>query len=309
METTNIEQKDQFFGAINAFPSEKTYKIAGGVTVLPKPKYTFDDKQIQYNQVKVSGVSCTVFGSMGAISDQTGFVFPFEKQKENWDKALSLGATSKGWYIDKAVDVVRDQYNALHPERELKSFEINMRLEELFYALDMGYSVVTGFSGSKEYNLDKMDGVLDGVKFGQVTYGHCIRITKRSNGDFVIDNYFTNTNKNNIYEILNRENLKKLVQNRVFFSFGHIFVDEIDFNNLNDLEKAFADVPIWGHSTVQKCIDKKLKTDWSDWATQLADAKVEDAFCNLGVLTKKEGFVSVLRFYMAVDRLGQIDKL
>lgn len=305
-----IENKDPFYGALEA-PQETNYTLAGGVTVLPKPRFVFEDNEIQYNQTKVSGVSCTVFGSMGAVSDQTAYKFTLEQQKEAWNIALSKGAQSWGWYVDQAVDVVRNLYNNLFPNDQLMSFEIKMKSEALFEALDLGYSVVTGYRGNKAYNTDKLDGVLDEVTFGTSTFGHCVRsIVKRKDGFYyIVDNYYTNTNKNNVYRIASKENLKKLIYYNVFFQNGYIFVNKKDFDNANNLKDVFGNAPIWGHSTIQKCVDKGIKTYWDDWSVAFGDSKLEDALFNLKLLTKKEGFVSNLRFYMAMDNLGQLDNL
>lgn len=306
-----IENKDPFYGALEA-PQETNYTLAAGVSVIPKPRFVYEDNKIEYNQTKVSGVSCTVFGSMGAVSDQTGYRFTLEQQKEAWNTAIQQGANpTLGWFVDKAVDVVRNLYNNLHKENKLKSFEVELKSDLFFEVLDLGYSVTTGYRGNKNYNLDKLDGILEGVTFGTTTYAHCIRtITKRADGKYyIVDNYSTNTNKNNVYQIATKETLKKLIYNKVFFNFGYIFINEKDFELANNLEASFGDIPIWGHATVQKCRNKGLKIDWTNWNTQFADAKLERAFYDLGLLTKIEGFVSVLRFYMAMDNLGQLDKL
>jgi len=302
-----LENKDPFYGAIRTEGSEQDYMLAGGELKVPKPKNVFDDKKKQYHQPDVSRVSCTVFASMGAVSDLTGYNFPLSEQKQAWKTALDQGANPNvGWYVYKAVDTIRKQYNAKHPEEPLMSFKLWTRRSDFWKVLDMGYSVVTGYAGNSNYNQDILDGVLDGTSFGPWTYGHCIRIVKSDEDEYtlVVDNYLKSKKDKNVYKI-NKGNLEEMISKNVFFSTGYIFVDKRDFDAMN----IDSTIPLWGRSTVQKCIAKNIKTEWGDWKDELGGKELEDALISLKVLDKKLGNVSVLRFYIAMDRLGNLENL
>lgn len=308
VENYGLENKDPFYGAIRSAGSETDYMIGGDELKVPKPRHTFHEKRKQYHQPDVSKVSCTVFGSMGALSDLMQYNFTLKEQKQAWKTALDLGANPNvGWYIHKAVDVVRKQYNAKNPEDEVMSFKVWTMQEDMWRVLDMGYSVVTGFSGNRNYNLDAADGILEETSFGPATYGHCIRLVKSDEEDtfeIIVDNYAKSKKDKNVYKV-SRENLKTLIQKGIFFRAGYIFVNKKDFDMMN-VENV---IPMWGRATVQKCIAKNIKTDWTDWKELVGGPELEQALINLKVLDKQLGNVSQLRFYIAMDRMGNLDKL
>ena len=202
-----------YYGAIEG-TSEEDYLLGGGFNIpTANRKYS----GVQYAQYDVAKNSCTIHAAMGAYSDLTGYIFPTEERKQLWNMALDLGATNEiGWYINKAVDLIRGY------KKDVISFQVSIPSPELFEALDKGYSVVVGYRGNAAYNTDRLDGILDGYSFGTSTYGHAVRITKHGEEyELLIDNY--PDSGHNTYKI-NKSNLGKLVSNRVFFSYGYVFI-------------------------------------------------------------------------------------
>lgn len=215
----------QYMGII-AERTQPTDWLGAEIDIPSAPKGTQSFKKngsIQYDQRLVNGFSCTLHASLGAYSDLTGYKFTLEERKAMWDEAVALGANPNlGWYVDAAVDLVRRYANKNLPVK-VSTYRVSLDADDFWLALAMGYSVVTGFRGNAQYNEDKADLILDGLKFFKSTYGHCVRIAYSvgDSADQIIDNYLGS--KTNIYKVPS-DNWEKLVDNGVFFRFGYIFL-------------------------------------------------------------------------------------
>jgi hypothetical protein len=205
------------YGIISEQVNETDYLIGGDIVIPPAPR-KFLDTSIEYKQDEINPYSCTIHGAIGAYSDLTGYLFTLEERKIIWQEAIKLGANPQlGWYINNAVDLVRNWIN-LNFNTKIISYRVTNNDYDFRSALANGYSIITGYRGNNNYNLDKNDGVLNQLNLtGDSTYGHCIRITQ-IDGEYVIDNYFGKVNR---YKI---EHFKELVDNKVFFIYGYFFI-------------------------------------------------------------------------------------
>ena len=299
------EVGNDFYGVIAEEEMEDVYRLGGEVLNLPKPPFSYADLQIQYNQNKGGRNSCTLYGSMGAISDLTGKQWSLDEQKNIYAQSVTAGLNpSIGWYINRAVDLVRKNYFRIWNEK-LLSFALLSGSDAFYDALEKGYTVVMGYSGNKEYNLDLKDGVLDYTSFGVSTYGHCIRMTKSGEDlyDMVVDNYLGR--EPNTYKI-ERENLEKLVSNKVFFRLGFVFVLKDSFDKANKMSDFFAKVALWATVAVEAAIKADIITIDSDLEEIVANKTVEDYFIKTGIFTKSLGNVSLLRWIVGLYRMNNL---
>lgn len=265
-----MENKDPYYGSLGDETSELDWRF-GGTYKLPKPRNTYYDKKKQYHQPDVSSVSCTIFGSLGALSDLSGHEYPIEEQQAHWALALERGANPKlGWWGWKAVDVVRDKWNETHPNDTVSSFTVQLLGEEFTDAIDAGYSVVTGFRGNKDYNKDVLDGILDGDKFPNFTYGHFLRIVKHDAEHYglVIDNYAKYNNRPNAYAVVSHDQLLRLVRNQVFYLNGYFFVFDKEFKAANSPQA----ISPWAVKPVEWGKEKKIAIDWTEPQKVIFDA-------------------------------------
>ena len=242
---------------ITIFFSEYTFdhspgsSVCSGILNLPEPSNKFTD--ITYEQDEVSNCSCTLHGALGALSDLLGTKFSLEDRKALWERALALGAQEGlGWYVDKAVKLIRDF--AREKGHDILYFRVMLGSEEYEDAIKKGYSVVTGFRGNASYNQDISDGVLDGINFTDLTYGHCLRLTEmvvNPINESVVDNYPLSRPKSNIYRV-NDLKLKDLRANGVFFNSGYVFANRKDFETIN--------VPDYAKTACKKAKEKGIIT-------------------------------------------------
>lgn len=301
-----LQTKDPYWGVLGTGERETDYQFAAGVLELPKPRNTFWMNQNEYHQPEVSKVSCTVHGSLGALSDLTGYRFTLEQRKEMWAEALKRGAKEGwGWYTARAVDLVRE-FGKKYIGDDFLSFRVNFKTEDLYDSLDAGYTIVCSFRGNKAYNEDRADGILNGLEFGASSYGHCVRMVptvEKDEFEIVVDNYINSRPTSNRYKV-SRANLKKLVANGVFVENGYVFVYRRDFEKM---EQEVV-VPVWAVSSIEKA--KKLGLeDWSNPDEVVGNAIAEAVFFKLGGLTQQLGDLTKARQVVALDRLGVLDKL
>jgi hypothetical protein len=224
---------DNYYGIIAEQTDDRDW--LGSDIILPRaPKGTSSflrNGATQYDQSLVSRVSCTVHGAMGAYSDLTGYKFTLDERKHIWQQALDRGADSAvGWYINSAVDLVRQWVNTYQPIK-VNSYRVDVGSPVFNMAMRLGYSPVMGYRGNILYNTDRDDGILDSTEFINTTYGHCLRgcyFTGHITGyeckmSQIVDNYpYRNTN---LY-FLPMTNWEKLVENKIFFKHAYIYLTQ-----------------------------------------------------------------------------------
>ena len=186
---------------------------------------TVDDKILQYNQWNQgwSLLSCTIFWSVGALSDLMNYEYSLEELRKLNDLSYWRDRRAGKWrWVYKAVDLVRDERNDKHPNNKMLTFRTSIDDKSMVEALNKNHSLVTSYNGNSNYNIDyRSDGKLDLVSFWASTYGHCVRIRKIGGLVHVIDNY--NWSTHNIYELAD---FRELVKNGVFSKWQYIFIPE-----------------------------------------------------------------------------------
>lgn len=302
MELDQIKRED-YNGSLAEIYPETDFRL-GEDLILPAPRTTYYDKKTSYQQTEAGAYSCTVHAAMGAMTDQIGFVFDLEHRKIVWKMALEQGADPNvGWYISRAVDLVRNYTNILLGQK-IMSFRVSIGTLEFNQAIEAGYSVATGFNGNAAYNMDKIDNdTLEGLTFGSPTYGHSIRITKGTEGNYniIVDNY-PKTSAHNVY-LVDKSHFDQLVKNKVFMPSGYIFVNKEDWDKAN---KIISSAPLWAKTAVNKAITKGLVTADTNLELIVGDAELEDWLFKLGFLTSKMGNLSLLRLLVVTERFGRL---
>lgn len=291
-----------YYGIIGENYQETDYQV-GGEFLLPKARHTFRENHIEYNQNNVHKYSCTIHGSIGALSDLAAYTFTLTERKELLAQAIASGFNvEKGWYVNSAVDLVRRYWNQKNALDQVSTFQIGLCSAEFYNALGWGYTIVVGFRGNKAYIADKADGVLDGSDFGVSTYGHCVRITKCEDDkylEFVVDNYVGQPI--NGYKVT-KENFEALVKNKVFFSTGYVFVFK---NDLEQMLNANTLSP-WAVKGWELAKKKGLPSDTAQSQEEMTAASIEADLVKLGKLTKKLGKITRERFYVFLKASGLI---
>lgn len=289
---------DPFYGVIADDFNETDYQLGGSIDI-PRAVQSFEDTKIEYNQKEVSAVSCTIHGAMGAVSSLTGYKFGLEERKTLWEQALKLGADPNvGWYTSRAVDLVRKHFN--RNGKHVTSFKINVGSEDFFRALRLGYRIVVSYRGNFDYNKDRNeDGILDGTYFGRTTYGHCLTISysKGDEYELMIDNYH-GIRKHNVYKVPSA-NLKKLISNGVFFRACYVYVENYEEKNSN--------VPIWALQSWEKAIKKGVVNEKDDPMKVVMGSAMEETLVKTGVFKKSEEDVTLVRWVVALDRMGLLE--
>jgi hypothetical protein len=296
----------EFYGCRGEETEETDYQLVAGVFDLPRPRHTFDDFLIQYHQPEISGISCTLHAALTSISALTGYRFTIEQRRFLWDEAMKDPGylPGKGWYINRAVALVR-RFASLWLKEEFVYYRFELGSEEHMSIADKGYLFVTGYSGNIEYGKDYIDGRLDLIKLAQpVSYAHSL-----SNGDEpndsvdhrIIDNYFKITDGVNIYKIA-KENIKKLVEVKIFFKDAYVFAYKGDVDNPPSLVSSFA------VNSVEKA-KKWGILDWSNPQQPVDSVLLEDILKKLKLLTiDTDKGCSKERLIVALDRSGILDK-
>lgn len=227
---TDNSLPEGYYGAREAY-GEKDWRLGSILNQLSDAPITFWRHKIQYNQLEVHQTSCTICASAGAISDLTGYRFTYDQLSKLVAEARQDGyCDNEGWFIHKAIDLVRKWWKANHPDSDLASYQIDLTTSQFIEALEKGYSIVTGYCGNAQYDSDvQADGILDITEIGNTTYGHAIRLVKdQEKPDYlklVVDNY-DGEQKFNTYRI-KKADFPKLVESQVFFHSGYIYVSEM----------------------------------------------------------------------------------
>ena len=160
---------------------------------------TQEDNPIHlYNQwaLRRTRNGCTLFWSFGAVSDLTWYKFTKKEILEIHDIAEAKYGWKEnaGWYIHKAVDCVRNYWNAKNPDKELVSFRVNLRSSKDLEIIKKLYkakkTLVIWYKTTKEHYIDSQDNwVLDSRTFisswAKQIWWHCVRYNHWKN----IDNY------------------------------------------------------------------------------------------------------------------------
>jgi hypothetical protein len=302
----DLLDKNPYWGVLGIDDRETDYQLGSGANSLPAPRSNFNKISIEYHQTEVSPVSCTVHGAIGAVSDLTGIKFELEMRRSLWADAIAQGATNNGWYIARAVDLVRHRAGEIGVP-PLVSFRVDIGSEEFEKIVDLGYSVVAGYSGNSAFNEDRADGVLDGSYFPNTTYAHCIRIVPSQTPDsydVLVDNYVNTRKAKNRYSIP-RANFRDLVKNKVFFSIGYVFAVKEDWEKHNSREAN--SVPAWAAASVAKAEKKLPGFNWAESMESMDIKMLESVYVALKHASSIEGKLPPARVAVILDRAKLLD--
>ena len=113
--------------------------------------------------------------------------------------------------------------------------------------------------------------------------------------NLVVDNY--PERKFNEYKV-SRATFEKLWANGVFFNSGYLFATRDAF--LDPLRK----VSEWARAAVELAVEKKIATQWDEPQNPVTSSELEHIFFNLGILTKKVGYLSKERAMIVLQKLN-----
>lgn len=293
---------DGYYGVIADAPKPTDYKLLAGTLELPRSEHKYKDFEIQYNQKEIHVFSCTIHAAIGALSDLTGYRFTMAERQQLFNLAMKKGFdVTKGWYTSSAVDLVRNFWNGMFPDKEVVTFRVDVGGEEFFQAIDNDYSIVISYNGNGRFQSDhQADGKLDQISFGVSTYGHCIRITKDPDICTAIENYLGVLKFNN-YRLPDR-NIASLLSNGVFHKSGYVFVKKADF----DARNSAINVPTWAKASIQKAIKKGIVSEGTNFDEEITPEMINSFLQKLKIFKDATGKVDVKRFLVALDRMGQL---
>jgi len=229
-------------GIISEIYNDSDYELSGDINIkdIPVAKNRYSNLKIEYHQPDISDMSCTLHGTLTAFSNLTGYKFTIAERKELWEKAKILGASDQyGWYLNKAVYLVRDYVNTLNIGKFV-SFRIAIGYDEYYSVIQKGYSVITGYNGNSKWNEQSVIGVITGTDFNPFTYSHCISSVddtpKTKNEITIVDNY-PKTRIKNSYII---QDIIPLYQSNTIFKYGYVFA----YDNIE---------PLLDRKLIEKC--------------------------------------------------------
>lgn len=221
---------------------------------IPKPKLTFWDNQITYNQ-KTNGYKmwCIFHAWLWCISDITWKIFSYNDIVEVASLCAKKWRTASEWmYINDWATCIINYCKS--KKIDIENMFIEIWSPKMYEVLEMWYSVHTGFRGNNEYNKDKNDDcIVQWVKFWSTTYGHSIRLVQDWNIIKVVDNY--GGTKCNVYTLLN---FKKLLESGMFFKWWYIYI-------LKDKQMPTPSKPIKimpDHNVWKKPTEKEIVLEW-----------------------------------------------
>ena len=204
--------------------SEKDYIIWADDKI--KIDINTNKNKFYYNQSKKrtppTTWSCWPFGCVGALSDLT-----WERATEEDLIRINKLAIEKyglktpwGMYMSRAVDCVRDDYNARHPDKQIISIRCTVWDDVFVEALKKWHSLIVWYRTSPEYFRDSQDdGKISKDNFPKKGW-HLVRTNFKDENIQIDDNYFW-TKRYNTY--INNK-IVKLRKNWVFFPSAYLFL-------------------------------------------------------------------------------------
>ena len=208
-------------GALWVGDTEQDFTI-GAETMLP-PLVKQDDIRYEYNQN--SSLDCTLYGSIGAVSDHMNYQFTTAEIKEIVAMSYERWRRQwEGWWTRLGVECVVDRWNA-HKDTKLIYYKLDMHSPQYIEAKEKWYSLVNTYQADWTYWLDIYDdAIVQWEEFGK-TYWHCLRWYDID--EKMIDNYkgrkWKNNIKTNIYAV---PTLRKLVENGVYYPVCYLILPE-----------------------------------------------------------------------------------
>ncbi len=232
------------------------YEIVGDTTdildKIPLARNRFNG--IQYNQLDVSPVSCTVHGAATALSALTGITFTTEQRKAIWEQMKADGTGREAWggYVESAVKKWADWWNTSFPDNQVEYARVIMGSTQMYTLLSKGYVIDMSYRWTNGYNEDwiydsivnqQWDNDQEKEEYGALSDGgHCLALMEsdiykiKTYNILNIDNYISSPSriKNNIYAI-DKNVIPRLVDNnrRIWNQYGYVFYFKQDFEDAN----------------------------------------------------------------------------
>jgi hypothetical protein len=224
--------------------------IIGAENPLVIPPNLNTDKYL-YNQwikrTPTTAWSCWLFSAMWCISDLTGYQFTEEDIQE-----INALAISTYWlliwvwmYMSRAIDCVRDWWNAKFPDKKLLSFRWVVWDDQFIEWLNKGHSFAVWYHTSSDYLKDSQDNwVINKDNFPTDWGGHLVRTNFEDTIN--IDDNYEWTKDYNTYV---NNKIKDLKDKWVYFPSAYLFLYDLSMedqiiNNI-DLEWAKAEYLLW----------------------------------------------------------------
>jgi len=158
--------------------------------------YLKDDTRFEYNQGNSN--DCTIYGSIGAISDLFNYEFSAEEIEEINEESYKAGRVRwEWWYVQSAVKLVCKWWNERHKDQTVAYYFISKyETDVIEEVLKKNYTLVTGYYGSYSYNKDRDDNIqIDNKYRWETSYWHCLDVVWKDDRKTCKDSYKGRTSK------------------------------------------------------------------------------------------------------------------
>ena len=185
------------------------YQLCNGDADLLPTLYKKDEIRYEYNQWKQewSKNSCTIFAAIGMLSDLINYEFSLAEIKEVDELSYTKWRIRwQWWYVQSAVKLVADRYNKSELSKKywkVAYYRISKYSNELIEdVIDKLYTIDWNHWLNSDYTKDRLDWMIDGTDFGNITNWHSVDVIKNSWQRAVKNSY--KGSKNNIYWLRNQ---------------------------------------------------------------------------------------------------------
>ena len=144
------EIKNGYFGAIEKY-NDQDYLLAGSefnIDEIINLQKNFWNFKITYCQKNINNSMCTIIAGCGILSN----IFWYKFSKEELLELVELAKKENppfqdgvGWYIYKAVDLVRNYRNQKHPDKQVITYRLKNDSDLFWKLLKKGYMLQTWF--------------------------------------------------------------------------------------------------------------------------------------------------------------------
>lgn len=124
----------------------------------------------QYNQW--SSKDCTIYSAIWWCWDLNNHKFSIEEIKRINERSWELWRTKwSGWYIQKAIDLVKNYWNELNPNDQIIYVQTTVGSELFWKLYNLWYTLMWGITGDSKYIADRReDWDIDWVEFDKDFY-------------------------------------------------------------------------------------------------------------------------------------------
>jgi len=191
---------------------------------IAPPSHTFSENQIQYNQNEYRKNGCTIYASMWAYSDLTGYEFTLQERKDLYDLAVEQGLDpSFWWYVHKWFDLIRTF------KEDVSYARVRIWSDDYRKALKLWFSLVTWYGWNRTYNKDRDDNrIVESNDRWDPSYHHAIRHTLVDDKLNIPDNYLWRGS--NVYAFPELEEKQKSWE---LFARWYFYFKKIDIHMAN----------------------------------------------------------------------------